>query len=325
MKDQYDREIDYMRISVTDRCNLRCKYCMPEGVPLTEMKELLTFEEIAETVSAAAVLGIHHIKLTGGEPLIRRGLPDLVRMLKEIDGIDRVTLTTNGILLRDRLPALIESGLDAVNISLDTTDPAIFKNITGADAAEEVLSALDFAVSTGIRTKINAVSLDLGGENLRNLLRLAKDRPVDVRFIEMMPIGLGRKYPVLDHRKLLAILRRMYPGMTADPSQHGFGPAVYYSVPGFQGSIGLISAIHGKFCSSCNRVRLTSTGYLKTCLCYHDGVELKPILRSGMPEEQKRSLLCETMRNVIYRKPRQHCFEEIDHVTEPAAMNMIGG
>ena len=325
MRDQYQRNIDYIRISVTDRCNLRCTYCMPEGIHLTSMSELLTFEEIVQVVGAGAELGIRHVKLTGGEPLLRRGLPILVQMLKNIEGIEQVTLTTNGILLKEHLPALLKAGLDAVNISLDSTDRDTFRKITGFDQLDMVLAAIDAACASGIRTKINAVSLNLGEEAIWNLIDLAKDRPLDVRFIEMMPIGHGKDFPVYSHTKMLEQFRERYPDLTADKAMHGFGPAVYYHIPGYQGSIGLISAIHGKFCDKCNRIRLTSTGFLKGCLCYNTGADLREILRANEAEDEKRRHLTETMEAAIYAKPRAHCFESVGDVTERATMNEIGG
>ena len=298
---------------------------MPEGIRLTSMSELLTFEEIVQVVRTAAELGIRHVKLTGGEPLLRRSLPTLVQMLKNIEGIEQVTLTTNGILLKEHLPALLKAGLDAVNISLDSTDRDTFRKITGFDQLDMVLAAIDAACASGIRTKINAVSLNLGEEAIWNLIDLAKDRPLDVRFIEMMPIGHGKDFPVYSHTKMLEQFRERYPDLTADKAMHGFGPAVYYHIPGYQGSIGLISAIHGKFCDKCNRIRLTSTGFLKGCLCYNTGADLREILRANEAEDEKRRHLTETMEAAIYAKPRAHCFESAGDVTERATMNEIGG
>ena len=325
MYDRYGRKIDYIRISVTDRCNLRCRYCMPDGVQLSPMDELLTFEEIEEIVKAAAALGICHVKLTGGEPLVRRGLPTLVKMLKHTCGISTVTLTTNGTLLEKHLDSLVEAGLDAVNISLDSLNAEIYRQITGTDAVNTVIAAIDAAWKAGLETRINAVSLELSRDEWKSLAELAKDRPVDVRFIEMMPIGYGKKYPVLSHDELLNLMKETWPGMEKDPASHGFGPAVYYRIPGYMGSIGLISAIHGKFCSSCNRIRLTSKGYLKSCLCYDTGTDLREILRTALPEEEMREQLRCRMQDAIYNKPGEHCFEHTENMTEQALMNAIGG
>ena len=312
MIDQYNRNIDYLRISVTDRCNLRCKYCMPEGISTLPMKDILTYEEIRSVVEQAAELGFRHIRLTGGEPL-------------PVPGIEKVSMTTNGILLEKMLPGLIESGLDAVNISLDTLDREKYRELTGTDGLETVLSSIRAACSEGLKVKLNSVSLFSDEESIRTMVSLAEELPVDVRFIEMMPVGYGKKYPGISHEDLLQMLRRMYPGMEKDTRQHGFGPAVYYMIPGCRGSVGLISAIHGKFCSTCNRVRLTSQGYLKTCLCYSDGADLREVLRGDMPEEEKKTALRERMREAVFRKPDAHCFEKPEAMTEYAGMNAIGG
>ena len=325
MLDHKGREINYLRISVTDRCNLRCKYCMPDGIKYLPMADILTYEEMCTVAEAAAELGIRHIKLTGGEPLVRRGLVAFVRKLKAVPGIETVTMTTNGILLKKELPDLLDAGLDAVNISLDTLDPEKYREITGTDGLDIVLDAIHAAAAAGMRVKINAVSLDLGEDNAGALIDLAGTMPVDVRFIEMMPIGYGRNFPALNHAKLLEKLQAMYPGLQRDDRPHGFGPAVYYTIPGFQGSVGLISAIHGKFCDSCNRVRITSQGYLKTCLCYNDGADLRSILRAGLPQPELRTALLETMREAIFHKPDAHCFDKPSQITENAGMNSIGG
>lgn len=325
MIDQHGRTIDYLRISVTDRCNLRCKYCMPDGIESVPMQHILTFEEIRTVAQAAAANGIRHIKLTGGEPLVRKGLPGLVRILKSIDGIDKVTLTTNGVLLGLFLPELIEAGLDAVNISLDTTDRRTYKEITGSDELGTVLSSLHIAQELGMRVKVNAVSLDLGDDNIRSLIAIAKENPIDVRFIEMMPIGYGRNYETVNHRDLYRKLETMYRGIMIDEREHGFGPAVYYKIPGYRGSIGLISAIHGKFCGTCNRVRLTSQGYLKTCLCFSDGVDLRAILRESAEGTDVDKALRDAIREAVMHKPGEHCFDKPEEITEEAGMNAIGG
>ena len=325
MIDHNNRNIDYLRISVTDRCNLRCRYCMPEGISTLPMKDILTFEEIRAVVEQAAELGLRHFRLTGGEPTVRIGLPILIREIRSVPGIEKVSMTTNGILLEKMLPDLISAGLDSVNISLDTMNREKYLEITGTDGLETVLSSVRAACSAGLKVKVNAVSLFSDEENIRSLIDLARELPVDVRFIEMMPVGYGRQFPGISHNELMKILRNLYPGMTKDDRVHGFGPAVYYRIPGYRGSVGLISAIHGKFCSSCNRVRLPPQGILKTCLCYSDGADLREILRADMPEEEKKCMLRESMREAILRKPDAHCFESPEAMTENAAMNAIGG
>ena len=325
MKDRYDREIDYLRISITDRCNLRCKYCMPNGVPFVPMREILTLEEMCTVARCAAELGIRKIKVTGGEPLVRKNCCHLIRLLKAVPGIEKVTITTNGILLGQYLEELTDAGIDGINISMDTRDRNRFQEITGSDGLADVMNSMERAVKCSIPVKVNAVSLDLGQKNWVELAELAREYPLDVRFIEMMPIGNGKAFPALDHQTLLEELRKQYPDMMPDPNVHGFGPAVYYRIPGFQGSIGFISAIHGKFCDGCNRVRLTSQGFLKTCLCFEDGADLRAILRADGSEQEKTRRLKEAMREAIFHKPAAHCFEQPGEITESRIMAAIGG
>ncbi len=326
MKDARGREIKYLRVSVTDRCNLRCKYCMPNGIECVEHKDILSFEEIRQIAVCGARLGITKIRLTGGEPLARKGCPELIRMLKEIPGIEKIAMTTNGTLVRAILPELVEAGLDEINISLDTLDARTFAAITGQDLLPEVLLAIDAALAAGLKVKVNAVSMP--DTDWKRLITLAKDKPVDVRFIELMPIGEGRHSEGRSNEDLLEEIRSEFPQLQANDSVHGAGPAVYYKIPGYQGSIGLISAMHGKFCSSCNRVRLTSTGFLKTCLCYEDGTDLREILRGECVRQEavsKNQKLLNAMARTIYGKPAEHCFEQPDQITEAHGMSAIGG
>lgn len=189
MKDAQGREIKYLRISVTDRCNLRCKYCMPNGIECVEHKDILSFEEIRQIAECGAKLGITKIRLTGGEPLARKGCPQLIRMLKEIPGIEKIAMTTNGTLVRVILPQLVEAGLDEINISLDTLDAEKFAAITGQNFLPEVLLAIDAALAAGLKVKVNAVSMP--DTDWKCLISLAKDKPVDVRFIELIPLEQG--------------------------------------------------------------------------------------------------------------------------------------
>lgn len=342
MKDGWGRTIDYMRISITDRCNLRCRYCMPDGVESVPRWDILSLEEIQAAAVCAAGLGIRYIKITGGEPLVRRDCCLLVERIKKIPGIEKVTLTTNGVALGECLEELIRAGIDGINISLDTLDAECYRKITGRDCLDKVLESIRRAASFGIPVKVNAVSLDLGDENWKELIKLGESHPVDVRFIEMMPIGHGKGFPSMDHRELLEKMQAVYPHMEPDRSRHGYGPAVYWRIPGFQGSVGFISAIHGKFCADCNRVRLTSQGYLKSCLCYEDGVDLRPILRgeTKRPEQDQhyrwpkelspddealQGRLREAVARAISHKPKAHCFERPQDITEEADMIAIGG
>lgn len=326
MKDQYGRTIDYMRVSLTDRCNLRCRYCMPKDIELAPMEEILTLEQIEQICRAAAAAGIRRLKLTGGEPLVRLGCTGLVGRLKKIPGIEQVTLTTNGVLLKQYLPELLEAGLDGVNISLDTLSETKYEQITGRAELAQVLQSLDAALETGLKVKVNTVlQKDLNLEEWRSLVELAREKPLDVRFIEMMPIGFGKEFEPVSNERILVMLKEAYPGLERDERIHGNGPAVYYRIPGFLGSIGLISAIHGKFCSECNRIRLTSRGQIKPCLCYRETVDLKEVLDRDLPEEQKEQLLLESIERAVFKKPLSHSFEDRGRVTEELQMVSIGG
>lgn len=321
MKDLQGRDINYMRISITDRCNLRCKYCMPDGIELLPMSEILTFEEIVRVCRQAVELGITRFKITGGEPLVRKGCASLIREIKSLPGVEQVTMTTNGVLISGYLEQLSEAGLDAVNISLDTLNREEFAELTGADHLPEVLKSIDAAVGSGLRVKVNAVLQK--GENAdewQQLLELAKDRPLDVRFIEMMPIGRGKECMGISNDELLKRIQENYPGVCKDERVHGNGPAVYYHIPGFIGSVGFISAIHGVFCSSCNRIRMTATGELKPCLCYRDTMSVRDAARYGTDSDIR-----EKLQEAIQMKPKQHCFDVEEDITEQHKMVQIGG
>ena len=335
MRDQYGRTIEYMRVSVTDRCNLRCIYCMPEtGVHCVPHSEILTFDEIARVCRIGSGLGIRKIKLTGGEPLVRRGLPELVKMLKDLPGIEQVTLTSNGILLKEQLGNLVAAGLDAVNISIDTLDQEEYRRITRIGDIADAAAGLEAAVACGkLRVKINCVPLrDVSPDTYIKLALLARDENVDVRFIEMMPIGFGKEFAGRSGGEIVGVLREQYGEPEIYNKKIGNGPAEYFSFPGFKGKIGLISAVSHQFCSTCNRVRLTSEGALKLCLQYNTAVDLRSLLRSGADDD----LIRETMRRAIYEKPACHHFDnavpgqsndasEWQEKIETREMSQIGG
>lgn len=328
MKDQFQRQINYMRLSVTDRCNLRCRYCMPNGMEnVLPMEKLLSFSELLFLAKEASKLGISRFKVTGGEPLVRDGVLDFIKELKKLDKVEQVTLTTNGILLKDALPELLSAGIDGVNVSLDSLKEERFAEITGLPVLSRVLEGICRACDAGLHVKLNTVMQKGKNEDeLFSLLALAKERPLDIRFIEMMPIGYGRNFEPYYNEKILEKIREIYPGITEDISVHGNGPAKYYRIPGFLGSVGFISALHGKFCGSCNRIRLTSEGELKPCLCYGNGYDLRGILRNTeFSEEEKRAEVEKMFRNCILGKPESHAFEKLSEVTEHRAMGKIGG
>ncbi|MCM1112622.1 MAG: GTP 3',8-cyclase MoaA [Muribaculum sp.] len=309
MRDDLGRVIDYLRISVTDKCNLRCRYCMPPGgVELIPHGELLSLEEIARVAGIMAGLGVCSVRFTGGEPLVRRNLVKLIEDVHGMEGIQEIALTTNGVLLEEQLPALLAAGVTAVNISLDTVDPRIFREITGVDACGKVLSAIERAAASGIRTKINCVPCrEWNAGELTEVAGLARRLPVDVRFIELMPVGCGRQFHGIPTGEVLNVLRAEYgaESNSADGNRRGNGPAEYYEFEGFLGKIGFISPLSHKFCGDCNRVRLTAEGYLKLCLQYPAGVDLKALLRGGSSDEAIR----EAIERSVRAKPASHDFE----------------
>lgn len=323
MLDRYGRVINYLRISVTDRCNLRCCYCMPEGVQDVGMKNILTFEEIWEIVRTGVSLGITHIRITGGEPLVRKGCVDLIRGIREIPVVETITMTTNGVLLGNYGKQLKEAGVDGVNISLDTLDPEEFYKITGKRELQEVLVGIRAAKTAGLPVKLNAV-------NRKELdpipmVRYAQEENLPLRFIEMMPVGYGKKYVGRSNEELRETLEAVCGKAECmtnreELSRMGSGPAVYYQFSDLKVPVGFISAIHGKFCDTCNRVRLTAEGYLKLCLCYDEGENLRRVLREGEKEN-----LRTIMEQTIFRKPAAHCFEHPAEMTETHEMVKIGG
>ncbi len=324
MIDSHGRKIDYIRISITDRCNLRCQYCMPDDLPSIEHTEILRFEEILEICRHAVSLGITKFKITGGEPLVRKGCMSFLRGLKEIPGVDQVTITTNGVLLKEFLPELERIGIDGINISLDTLNAATYEKVTRRNEFSRVWDAIVASQASNIRTKINCVLLkDVNDHEFFDLVHLAKDYDLDVRFIEIMPIGYGKGFEGFDKKDLLAQIAEKYPDYEFVQEARGNGPASYVSIPGFKGCIGFIDAIHGKFCDQCNRIRLTSDGILKLCLYYENGIDLKKLLRSSNSSEE----LLEAMRKTIYKKPSEHQFHLIakEGSEELKKMSQIGG
>ena len=306
MKDRYGRKIEYMRVSVTDRCDLRCRYCMPEGCRKVPMSQILSYEEIVRICRAASQLGISRIKITGGEPFVRLGCTDLIRSIKSIDGIEEVTVTTNGQTLTRYISELKDIGIDGINISLDTLDPGRFRLITGRGDLEKTINAIDASVDAGIKTKVNClIQKGFNDDEIVQLAELAFKKGIDVRFIEMMPIGTADPESGLPNSAVFKMIKDKWQELEPDKTVHGNGPAVYYRMPDKTGGIGFISAMHDSFCSSCNRVRLTSQGQLKPCLCYEEGTDLKPFLSRSDDE------LRTALRDAILLKPEAHCFEKI--------------
>ena len=322
MFDRYQREIHYLRLSVTDLCNLRCRYCMPDGVEKLEREAVLTYEEFLRLAALFAQCGIDTVRVTGGEPLVRKGVEQLVAGLKATPGIRKVTMTTNGVLLAQQLPALLNAGLDSVNISLDTLRPEVFRRITARDEFAAVQAGLRAALESPLPVKLNCVpQAGINEGELETIAALARDNDLQVRFIEMMPIGYGAAMPCISGPELQARFARRWPGLhPVEGIAFGDGPAVYYTAPGWKGSIGFITAVHGKFCVSCNRVRLTSLGFLRPCLASEAGCDLRALLRGGADDAQ----LLAAIRETIWAKPREHHFESRS-VPATRGMYRIGG
>ncbi len=324
MQDGMKRNIDYIRISLTDHCNLRCYYCMPEAQKcFLKEEELMTREEIAAIMRVMARNGIKKIKLTGGEPLMRRDLADIVRQLRSMEEIEQITLTTNGVLLKGRMKELEEAGITSINISLDTRDPGKYREITKRDCYSRVMEGIEEALLyPEIPVKINCVPIDSNRDNIISMAELARGRRLSVRFIELMPIGSGSDYNPCNEEYIKGILEEVYGSMSPLRRTIGNGPARYYELAGFQGKIGFISAISHKFCGSCNRIRLTSEGILKTCLQYEGRLNLKDLLRQGISEEE----LERTIQEEILCKPAGHHFhQKKTDRDEKRSIGSIGG
>lgn len=314
MRDQFQREISYLRVSITDLCNLRCRYCMPEGVCQKRHEDILSFEEITEIVTAAAHLGVKKVRITGGEPLVRRGCVDLCRMVAQIPGIQEVVMTTNGILLSRYAQDLKAAGVSRVNISLDTLDPEKYAAITGGGDFQAALSGIQAAFQAGLTpVKINTVLI--GGFNddeIEQFVALTEENPVELRFIELMPMG-GEFGPeaYLPGEKVL----ERVPALRSIPGNGGV--ARQYQLPGGKGTVGLISPLSRHFCGECNRIRLTSEGSIKPCLHSRDEITVRG--KHGAELE-------ETLRSAIFQKPQQHGTLDAAHRSQAGrTMNTIGG
>ena len=323
MLDACGRTIDYVRISITDRCNLRCVYCMPEsGVSCLKHEDILTFEEIERVVRAMQRLGVRYVRVTGGEPMARLGCLELVERIHRIPGIEEIAMTTNGILLDGQVARARDAGLDALNISLDTLDPETYRRITRGGEVDKVLRVIDDALAAGLRVKINAVPVREWNEaGLTELAAMARDRDISVRFIELMPVGCGAGLSPIPSDELEARMAAAFGVLERDESHHGYGPARYVRPVGFRGSIGFISPMSHEFCDRCNRVRLTADGFLKLCLNHRAGVDLRALLREGVTDAG----LERTLRDAIVHKPRRHGFTEEIEDREIRRMNEIGG
>lgn len=322
LSDSFQRPINYLRVSVTDRCNLRCLYCMPpEGIPLLPREEVLSYEEITAVVAAAAGLGISKVRLTGGEPLVRTGLVSLVRSLASLKGVDDLSLTTNGVLLKRFASSLKEAGLRRVNVSLDTLRRGRFREITGRDCLRQVLEGLEAARDAGLKpVKVNTVVLrGRNDDEVLDFARRSLEEGWHVRFIELMPLGRGQAFayvPIAEIRERLEALAPLEPCLP----EAGGGPAKYFRYPGAKGTVGFISPVSECFCAECNRLRLTAEGKLRLCLLHDQEIDLRPALRNGASQEELQALLKEA----VAFKPEQHLLAQ-GALPGAGSMAQIGG
>ena len=299
--DNHGRLINYVRLAITDRCNLRCFYCMPEeGIDYVPRKELLSYEEMERVLTVLAGLGIEKVRITGGEPFLRKGLMTFLERLVSIPGIRTVNITTNGTLTLQHLSNLKALGINTINLSLDTLDKKRFHEITRRDELDKVMETLDALVENGFRTKINAVVME--GKNTADIIPMAeltKDQPIGVRFIEEMPFnGAGSNHIALkwNYQRILSELQSVFPDIEKIPDPPN-STSYNYQIPGYEGTIGIIAAYSRTFCGTCNRLRITPQGLLKTCL-YDDGVfNVRDIIRSGATDDQLRSTFLEAIGN----------------------------
>lgn len=318
MIDQFGRKINYLRLSVTDRCNLRCQYCMPEtGIEKIKHSEILSLEEIDEIISSFVKLGINKIRITGGEPLVRKGIITLVEKIKSHPEIKDLSLTTNGILLKEMASDLKNAGINRINISLDSLDPGKYAAMTRGGELVKVLEGIEEAIKVGMcPIKINVVLIDgFNIDEVINFVNLTKQKGVHVRFIELMPIGEVNNWSTMNYisnTKILELVPELEPIEREDISS----PANYYRVPGALGTVGLISPISCKFCTNCNRIRMTADGKLKYCLHSNTEYDLKKVL-------DEKGNLQTYIENSLLDKPLEHHLEHGEFITRN--MVQVGG
>lgn len=319
MKDSLGREIDYLRISLTESCNLRCIYCMPEGVAPKVCGETLTKENIFDIVEVAVELNIKKIRLTGGEPLLRQDIVEIIQGIKD-RGIEKIYITTNGILLSEKIEKLKKAGLKGVNISLDTLDREQFNYITRGGDLERVLQGIEKALNLNLEVKINSVIMkDINENAIEELAKLTLNSQLDVRFIELMPIGQGKKFTGISNNDIYNRLEKTFE-FDRDYKEIK-GVSTYYKLKDSKGNIGFISPINSCFCETCNKIRLTSDGVIKRCLNSKGNTNIKESLDKNVEKEEIKEIL----EQEIFKKPERHLFGKDNKDEELKNMNAIGG
>jgi GTP 3',8-cyclase len=314
MEDKFKREIDYARISLTESCNLKCIYCMPNGYEQSD-KEFISRDEVNIIVKALSNLGVKRIRLTGGEPLLRKDIVDIVSDINKIDKIKDIGITTNGVLLNKYLHPLKEAGLRRLNISLDSLKPETFKRITGGHI-DKVLDSIKTCIDLGIKVKLNVVPIvGINDDEIIDFINLTKDYNIDVRFIELMPLGPGVAYKGVDSSKIKEMIN---PDAIIKVENNGGGPSEVFCVTGHKGRVGFISPMSHNFCNLCNRVRITSDGKLKTCLHNSEEIDLLPYINDM-------DKITEVLYNGIFNKYQRHTMDEDGVSKSSRLMVRIGG
>ena len=326
MQDTYQRNINYLRISVTDKCNLRCVYCMPEGgIEQVRHEEILRLEEIARVVESAVITGIRKVRFTGGEPLVRKGMTELIGMVNKIPEIDDIALTTNGVLLSRLAVGLREAGLKRVNISLDTLAPEKFTQITRGGRLSDVWRGIEAARDAGFDpVKINTVIIrGFNSDEIQDFVELTRKIPLHVRFIELMPIGASSSMARDGYISTDELIKSISAKHVIVPEKEvaGGGPAKYYRIPGAPGTIGFISPISNHFCAGCNRLRLTAEGRLRPCLQSPKEIDLKTPLREGASLQE----LADIIKLAVESKPEKHDLTQSGWAGNKRVMTQIGG
>ena len=321
MKDRYGRDINYLRISLTENCNLKCIYCLPENFSPKKYneKEILSYKNIIDIIHVAKELGIKKIRLTGGEPLLRKDICDIIIGIKKI-GIDEIYLTTNGILLSEKIEELKDVGLCGINISLDTLDKEQFKDMTRGGNLLKVLDGIEKAYKLGLKVKINSVIIKNKNENaIKDLAEITLNKNIDVRFIELMPVGQGKKFIGIKNEDIYKLLQKLF--QFNEKYFEIKGVSKYYKLKNAKGKIGFISPINSCFCESCNKIRITSDGNIKRCLNIIGHTNIKEYLDKNIDKEE----LKEILKKEILGKPEKHLFGEENNDEEVKNMNQIGG
>jgi len=297
--DNHGREISYLRVAVTDRCNLRCQYCMPEeGIKYVERESLLSYEELYRIISLVAAKGIEKIRITGGEPFLRKDLMSFIERINDIDGVNSIHLTTNGTLMNEHIPSFTKVGIKSVNLSLDSIDPKRFHQITRRDDLDKVMESLHLLIEHDVTTKINMVVMKKHNiEDILPMIELTKHLPISVRFLEEMPFngsGMNDDIGVWSHQEIRSYIQEHHPGLVPLAFEKS-STSMNYKIPGYSGELGIIASYSRTFCGTCNRLRLTPTGLLKTCL-YDQGIfNIKDLMRAGASDQEVETALLQAI------------------------------